>query len=117
MPFSRGPAQRAAAILRYLLEHDSDPAASRAAYSNAELACGTGMSDPRISDELLKQYLRPWYAAHSITIYRDIKTMALELLNHRHAACYAAGALSRATANPLMPAEAQAMRAQTEKPM
>jgi hypothetical protein len=44
------------------------------------------MSTPEefpVSDELLRQYMEPWYAAKSITIYRDIKIMAKELLERR----------------------------------
>ncbi len=60
-----------------------------------------------VSNDLLRQYLRPWYAAMSITIYRDIKAMAAELLERRGLP------VDRAAAelNPVMPVEAKQMRA------
>jgi len=68
--------------------------------------------DERVSDALLKQYLRPWYAPMSVTIYRDIKAMAAELLKRRGGYDDAAVArmMEEARKNPVTPAEAKEMR-------
>lgn len=65
---------------------------------------------PKVSDDLLKQYMRPWYAAMSVTIYRDIKGMAHELLAFRNGSIPANQARAEAEAAPLTPREAERMR-------
>ena len=57
--------------------------------------------DECVSNDILRQYLRPWYAAHSVTIYRDIKKMALELLEQRVGYATAARFHAEAQTNPV----------------
>jgi hypothetical protein len=76
----------------------------------------TPSAEKRVSDELLRHYLRPWYAATSVTIYRDIKSMAFELLEHRHGIARAEQTKFQAEKQPVTATEAQAMRAEWSEP-